>query len=285
MSAVSRTPSASPMFHRVLAYAAAFAVVGVFGFPVFWMVATSLKPLGDIAALEPVWLFWPVLDSYRQVFIDQPLGGMLSNSAIIALSSTAISVLLGSAAAYGMTSRKMIGRPALTIWFLFQRAIPPVVMFVPLYVMFSQLGLLNTHLGMILAYTTFQLPFVVLMMVSFFEDLPAEVGEAAMLDGCSSLQRLFHVDLPLVMPGIAATTFFCLLFSWNEFIMAMIMTGPQTTTLPMAVNTYLFAFGAGTSVPWGPLSALGTIIILLAFACTLLMQRYLVRGMTMGAVK
>ena len=283
----ARTPSASPILRlqNLLVYLAAAAIMVIFGFPVFWMVATSLKPLMSIGALEPVWLFWPVIDSYRQVLSDQPLTLMLGNSAVIAVGSTIISVLLGSAAAYGMASRNMIGRPALTIWFLFQRAIPPVVMFVPLYVVFSKLGLLNTHIGMILAYTTFQLPFVVLMMLSFFDDLPAEIGEAARLDGCSMLQRLRYIDLPLVAPGIAATTFFCLLFSWNEFIMAMIMTGPATTTLPMAVNTYLFAFGAGSSVPWGPLSALGTIIILPAFACTLLMQRYLVRGMTMGAVK
>lgn len=287
MSTASQ-PVAAPFprrLHKLLTYLAAAAIMVVFGFPVFWMVMTSIKPLMSIGALEPVWLFWPVSDSYQQVFSDQPLTLMLGNSALISVCSTAISVLLGAAAAYGMASRKMIGRPALTIWFLFQRAVPPVVLFVPLYVVFSSLGLLNTHTGMVLAYTTFQLPFVVLMMLSFFDDLPGEIGEAAMLDGCTLLQRLRYIDLPLVAPGIAATTFFCLLFSWNEFIMAMIMTGPATTTLPMAVNTYLFAFGAGSSVPWGPLSALGTIIVLPAFACTLLMQRYLVRGMTMGAIK
>ena len=269
-----------------LIYIAALTVVVLFGFPVFWMVMTSIKPTLAVSSIQPVWLFWPVLDNYKRVFVDQPLALMFANSAGIAIGSTTISVLLGSAAAYGISNKKMLGRPVLTIWFLFQRAIPPVVMFVPLYVVFHALGLLNTHLGMILAYTTFQLPFVVLMMLSFFDDLPGEIGEAAMLDGCSMLSRLFYIDLPLVLPGIAATTFFCLLFSWNEFIMAMIMSGPITITLPMAVNTYLFAFGAGgSSVPWGPLAALGTIIILPASACALLMQRFLVRGLTLGAVK
>lgn len=274
-----------PLLRHSVVYILVGAVAIFFSFPVFWMITASLKPVTIISSIEPVWLFKPISDNYLRVARDQPLWSMLWSSSLVATFSTLISVLLGSSAAYGIASRQMIGRPAFVLWFLFQRAIPPVVMFVPLYVVFHSLGLLNTHIGLVLSYTTFQLPFVVLMMVSFFDDLPTEIGEAAILDGCTMFQRLRYIDLPLVLPGIAATSFFCLLFSWNEFIMAMIMGGPGTQTLPLAVNNYLFAFGAGSSVPWGPLSALGTIIMVPAFACTLLMQRYLVRGMTMGAVK
>lgn len=263
----------------------ALTAVGFFGFPVLWMVLTSLKPDSAIAASAPVWLFTPILDNYHRIFTDQPLGQMIGHSALISLASTALSVIAGAAAAYGMAKLKPIGRPALTIWFLFQRAVPPVVMFVPLYVLFHNFGLLNTHLGLILAYTTFELPFVVLTMVSFFDEVPPEIGEAAMLDGCSAWQRFRLVELPLVLPGLAPTTFFCLLFSWNEFILAKIIAGPDTVTLPLAVNTYLFAFGSGGTVPWGPLAAVGTIIIFPVFAATLVMQKYLVRGMTLGAVK
>jgi multiple sugar transport system permease protein len=268
-----------------VAYVAAGGVALVFGFPILWMLLTALKTQADVASLVPTWIFWPTIDNFRRVISDQPMVLMLGNSSLIAVCSTAVSTLAGSAAAYGMTRKGMLGRPALTIWFLFQRAVPPVVLFVPLYVLFQELGLLNTHLGLIAAYTTFELPFVVLIMASFFDDLPPEIGEAAELDGCSPLQCLWLVELPLVLPGIATTAFFCLLFSWNEFIIAMIMSGPATATLPLAVNTYLYVLGMGSGVPWAPLSALGAIIILPAFACTLLMQKYLVRGVTLGAIK
>lgn len=256
-----------------------------FGFPTLWMVVTSLKSGAVIGSANPLQPFVPVADNFLRVLHDQPLGAMIANSAIISIGSTLLSVLVGSSAAFGILRVGRFGRPALVLWFLFQRAVPPVVMFVPLYVLFSQFGLLNTHLGLILAYTTFELPFVIMIMISFFEEVPAEIGEAAELDGCRAWQRFWRIDLPLVMPGLAATTFFCLLFSWNEFILAKIIAGPETTTLPLAVNTYLYAFGTGGTVPWGPLAAVGTLIILPVFAAALLMQKYLVRGMTLGAVK
>jgi multiple sugar transport system permease protein len=279
--------SVAPLRRRGADYAV-FGLVGIallfFGFPTLWMIVMALKSGADIGA-SPLQPFIPVIDNFRRIVTDQPLLPMIANSAVVSIGSTVLSVFIGSAAAYGILRLGRTSRAVMLIWFLFQRAVPPVVMFVPLYVLFSKFGLLNSHIGLVLAYTTFELPFVVMIMLSFFEEVPAEIGEAAQLDGASAWYRFWSIDLPLVAPGLASTTFFCLLFSWNEFILAKIIAGPDTSTLPLAVNTYLYAFGSGGTVPWGPLAAVGVVIIIPVFVVALLMQKYLVRGMTLGAVK
>jgi multiple sugar transport system permease protein len=209
-------------------------------------------------------------------------GGLqgLRDSLIIASATTLVSVLLGALAAYSL-SRFKTGGENFSFWILSTRMFPPVAAALPLFLIFKEIKLLDSHMALIIANTIFNLPFVIWLLKGFFDELPLELEEAALIDGCSYWGAFARVALPLVTPGLVATALFSFIFAWNEFMFALLLTRRTVRTLTIIVPSLV----GGHEILWGEIAAIGTIAIIPGIVLSLLLQRYLVRGLTMGAVK
>lgn len=253
--------------------------------PVYWMLTISLKREVDQFAVPPLWFsFTPTLAHYRDAFFNRAFGQYLITSAIVAVSSTICALVIGTIAAYALARFKMPGGldRKLSLWILSTRMFPPIVTAVPLFLLMGDLGLLNTRASLIILYTGFNLPFVVWMMRGFFIEVPRELEEAAMVDGDSRLGALRRVLLPLVAPGLAATAVFCLIISWNEFLFALVLTQTDAAmTLPVGIAGRVTQY----EIKWGVMSAAGVVAMVPILLFALAVQRYLVRGLSLGAVK
>jgi multiple sugar transport system permease protein len=253
--------------------------------PVYWMVTISLKNEIDQFAMPPRWFaFSPTLAHYRDAFLTRSFGQYLVTSATVATVSTACAVMIGTLAAYGLSRFRLRGGldRRLSVWILSTRMFPPIVSAVPLFLMMRDLALLNTITSLVIVYTAFNLPFVVWMMRGFFQELPRELEEAAMVDGDSRLGALVRIILPLVTPGLAATAVFCLIMSWNEFLLALVLTQTDAAmTLPVGIAGRVTQY----EIKWGVMSAAGVVAMLPILVFALAVQRYLVRGLSLGAVK
>ena len=253
--------------------------------PVYWMLTISLKREVDHFAVPPQWFYFtPTLEHYRDAFLTRAFGQYLITSAIVAVSSTLCALVIGTLAAYALARFRMPGRldRKLALWILSTRMFPPIVTAVPLFLMMRDLQLLNTRVSLVILYTGFNLPFVVWMMRGFFMEVPRELEEAAMVDGDSRLGALRRVLLPLVAPGLAATAVFCLIISWNEFLFALVLTQTDAAmTLPVGIAGRVTQY----EIKWGVMSAAGVVAMLPILLFAMAVQRYLVRGLSLGAVK
>jgi multiple sugar transport system permease protein len=257
----------------------------VFMFPVVWMFLTSFKTGQEYFSYPPVFL--PEDFSLRNyvnamTFPPDGRGGLqgLRDSLIIATSTTIVSVIMGALAAYSL-SRFKTGGENFSFWILSTRMMPPIAAALPLFLIFKQLRLLDTHLALIIANTIFNLPFVVWLLKGFFDDLPAEMEEAALIEGCSPWGAFWRIALPLVAPGIVAVSLFSFIFAWNEFMFALLFTRRSVRTLTIIVPSLV----GGHEILWGEIAAIGMVAILPGILLSLLLQRYLVRGLSMGAIK
>lgn len=249
--------------------------------PIVMIVVTSLKTRVDAMAMPPVWFFKPTFSNYSGIFKLYDMGLYFKNSMIAALASTLVTVILGTPAAYVFARVRFRAKENLAFWILSQRMTPPIAAIIPLFIMLRTLSLLDTLWGLVLVYTTFNLPFLIWMMRSFFEDLPVELEENALVDGCSRYGAFFRVALVLAAPGLAAAAIFTFLFTWNEFVFALILTGTRSMTMPVAVQF----FQRETGIDWGHSCAAAVTMMVPMLLFTLFIQRYLVRGLTFGAVK
>jgi multiple sugar transport system permease protein len=270
---------------RSAKYALAIAAVTAAVVPVFWMLTISLKTEVDQFASPPKWFtFTPTLAHYYDAFSTRSFGQYLITSAMVATLSTACAMVLGTLAAYGLSRFRLRGQldRRLSLWILSTRMFPPIVTAVPLFLMMRDLRLINTITSLVIVYTALNLPFVVWMMRGFFKELPRELEEAAMVDGDSRLGALVRVNLPLVTPGLAATAVFCLIVSWNEFLLALVLTQTDAAmTLPVGIAGRVTQY----EIKWGVMSAAGVVAMVPILAFALAVQRYLVRGLSLGAVK
>jgi multiple sugar transport system permease protein len=258
----------------------AIFLVGVL-VPILTVAVNSFKTPTEIFARDWSLLFTPTLENYAKVFGQLSFAQNLVNSGIVAVGSTLLSLALGVPFAYALARLPVRGREGWARLILFTRMVPAVALVVPMFVIFQQLHLTGSYLALILAHTTFNLPIVIWMMRSFFEDLPLELEEAALVDGSTRFGAFARVALPLASPGIAATAVLCLLFSWNEFLFALVLSGSATKTVPIGVSSFI-----GTvSVDWGGSSAAAIVALIPIFILGLLAQRFLVRGLTFGGVK
>lgn len=268
-------------FKRGLVYFVLIVATIFLIFPLFWLFSSALKESQHIWLIPPVWIFRPVLDHFALIFRERNFVKFLTNSLIVACGSTAISIFLGSLAAYSLARLTIKGRKHIAFWIISLRMMPPIVVILPLYIFFSRLRLIDTHLGLILAHITLNLPFAVWMLMGFLRDVPREIEEAALTDGCSHIGTLFKIMLPIIAPGLAATAVFCVIWSWNDFIFAFSLTSTEAATLPVPISGFL-----GDYVwEWSAFYAGGSIAALPIILLALLAQKYLVRGMTFGAVK
>jgi multiple sugar transport system permease protein len=263
-----------------LRYLAAIAVTIVFLFPVYWLFAVSLKTPAEIFASPPVWVPANLqFGNYAVLFKDGDAWTVM-NSVIIASTSTAIAMSLGTLAAYSL-ARFKTGGDNLAIWIISQRMIPPIAIVFPIFLLFAMIGWVDTFHGLILLYTAFNLPYVIWMMRGYFEDVPIELEESALIDGCTRWQALTRVVLPVARNGIFATAVFTFIFAWNDYIFALILTRTEVTTYTVQVMGY---FGAQSTI-WAKISAMSVLGTLPIFFAVATLQRYLVRGISMGAVK
>jgi multiple sugar transport system permease protein len=277
---MQRATGNSPMRY-VVAFAAAIVALA----PVYWMITISLKSELDHFATPPPWInFGPTLEHYVDAFVTRSFGQYLITSAIVAVSSTLCALIIGTLAAYALARFSLpfgLDRK-LSMWILSTRMFPAIVTAVPLFMMMRDLRLLNTKLSLIIVYTAFNLPFVVWMMRGFFVEVPRDLEEAALVDGDSRLGALFRVVLPLVAPGLAATAVFCLIISWNEFLFALVLTQTDAAmTLPVGIAGRVTQY----EIKWGVMSAAAAVALVPILVFALSVQKYLVRGLSMGAVK
>lgn len=263
---------------RLGLYAGLAAVLLPFMFVFFWMATSSLKVPVEIFAIPPVWIFQPTLQNYRTAFEAQPFGRYFLNSAIVAVASTLLGMTLGLPAAYSIARYR---QQKLALAILAARIMPGVAYLVPLFLLFRNLGLLGTHPALIASHVLVTFPLTVWVMITFFEDLPSEILDAAFIDGCSRFGAFWRVALPMTRPGLVATAILAFIFSWNDFKFALILSSAETRTLPVAV----FHWVGFISVDWGPLMASATVITLPALILVLFIQRHIVSGLTLGGVK
>jgi multiple sugar transport system permease protein len=270
---------------RLLRYAVIVTAALMALAPVYWMVTISLKTEADQFALPPRWIgFRPTFEHYREAFFARSFGRYLLTSAVVSVSSTALAMTIGTLAAYGLARFRMPAKmdKRLSLWILSTRMFPPIVTVVPLFLMMRDLRLLDTIASLVIVYTAFNLPFVVWMMRGFFQELPRELEEAAMVDGDSRMGALGRVILPLVAPGLAATAVFCLIVSWNEFLFALVLAQTDASmTLPVGIAGRVTQY----EIKWGVMSAAGTVAMVPILVFALAVQRYLARGLSLGAVK
>jgi multiple sugar transport system permease protein len=268
------------------ATAVRFLYIGLFTLfllaPFYWVAVTSIKPPDDYLHTPPIWFPAHPTSVHYGTALNHMQGWLgLKNSLIIAFVVTIASVLIGSAAAYSM-ARFRTGGKHLAFWVLSQRFLPPIAVVIPIFLMYRNLALVDTRLGLIILYTVFSLPFSVWMMYTYFRQLPPDLEEAALVDGCSRWQALWKVAAPLAAPGLVSAAAFAFIFSWTEFLFAVILTSRSAVTLPVAIAGITSGFQGAT---YGEASALTIVSLVPALLLGLLVQRHLVRGLTLGAVQ
>ncbi len=252
----------------------------VFFFPVLWMVLTGFKQEADAYSDPPKLFFTPTLDQYRGV-LDSGIGTALLNSAFATIVSTLLVLLLGVPAAFALSLRPVKKTKDVLFFFISTKMLPVVAAIVPLYVIVGDIGMLDNIWTLVILYTAMNLPIAVWMMRSFFLEVPSELLEAASMDGASLWTSVREVILPLVSPGIAATSLICVIFSWNEFFFAVNLTAVQAQTIPV----YLVGFITGQGLYWAQLSAAATFAALPVVLAGWFAQNKLVRGLSFGAIK
>ena len=257
--------------------------------PLFIMFVSSFKDLleafqlpavGDWAGIGIFFNFTPTVAHYVNLFENNNFGIYFLNSLVAALGSALVSVVLGASAAYALSRSEFRGKKDLLFWIISTRMAPVVAVLVPLYAIFRSAGLIGTLPGLVLAYTTFNLPFAIWILKGFFDNVPYAIEEAAMCDGCNRLQAMREI-LPLVAPGVGAFLVLCVLFAWNDFLFASIIGSGGAKTLPVATRELV----QPQNIQWGSIMAAGTVTTIPMMFLGLLIRRYLVTGLTMGAVR
>jgi multiple sugar transport system permease protein len=264
----------------------------IYFFPVLWIILTAFKSYSDALAVPPKWLFTPTLENFVQVFnraysadgvaVDTKFDLFFFNSIFIAGTSVALALIIGTLAAYGFSRYPLKGNQTYLFIILTTRMLPAIVVIIPILIMFRVTGLAGTYLGIILLYTAFNLPFTIWMMKSFFDELSPDVEDAARLDGSSDTKVFFKICMPQVYAGVAATAVFGLILTWNEYLFALLLTGVQTRTVPVAMAQTI---GGDIGVRWGLLAAIETLFLIPVILVTFFLQNHLLRGVTFGTVK
>jgi multiple sugar transport system permease protein len=276
MSAASATGDRRPLLWTSVVVCYALVVL----FPIFWMASMMVKPPDAMFARPTVWLFVPTFEHFAYV-LAQGFHWNLLTSLVLCLVSTALIVIIGTPAAYAFARFEMRFKDDLFLFILATRMAPPVCLVIPFYLIFAKIGLLDTFLGLTLAYMTFNLSFYVWVLRSFCRDLPPEIEEAAVLEGWPQIRVFQRVVLPLLRNGIVATSVLCFIFAWNEFLFAFMLGGKGVQTLPVAIPKLITSQG----VRWGEMAIVGMTALLPVLIVVFVLQRHIVRGLTLGAVK
>lgn len=249
--------------------------------PFIWLILTSLKTRLDIFAIPPRFIFQPTWKNYISAFGKRHFLPMFYNSLIISVSTTLLSLAVGTLGAYALARFRLFGGKHISFWILSTRMFPPIVLVIPFYIMATRWGLHDSRFLMVIVYTTFNLPFVVWIMRSFFEDIPYDLEKAAMADGYTRWDAFWKIILPLSAPGLVTTAILCFIFSWNEFLFANVLTAAVAKTVPVGIRGLV----TSRAIEWGEIAAVATLQVIPVLAFTFAVQKYIIRGLTLGAVK
>ncbi|MHB1415492.1 MAG: carbohydrate ABC transporter permease [Chloroflexota bacterium] len=264
----------------IIHWALVIAIVVVVLFPFLWLLQMSLKIEAEAFKMPPKLLFVPTLQNYRDL-LDSKFLRYFGNSAISSTSTTVLALLLGVPAAYALSRARFGNNAAVAMWILFTRMVPPIAFGIPFFMVYRNLGLIDTLYGLVLIYLTFNLSLVVWMMRSFFDGLPRSLEEAAYIDGAGRTEAFLRITLPLAGPGLATTAIFCFLMSWNDFFFSLILTRTNAMTAPVGIVNFMNYEGW----EWGKITAASTLIALPILLISFLVRKYLVQGLTAGALK
>lgn len=249
--------------------------------PIILMLQQSVKPTLIMFADPPQLIFKPTLKHFEKIFTKNNIMENMTNSIIVGGVTTFLCLAMGSMCAYSLAKLRIPGKHIWAFMILLTRMVPVGALMMPLYVMMRKIGIANTYLAIIIAHTTLNLPFCIWMLKGFFEDIPLELEQAAQVDGCSKFKIYLLISLPLAASGMVATGILTLLNSWNEFMFALILSGRETRTLPVGISSFV----GSVSIDWGGSSAAAVLASIPVFIAGIFIQKYLVRGITTGAVK
>ena len=252
--------------------------------PIYWIVITSFKTSGEILDLNNI-TFFPkdfTLENYTGLFEQFHYGVLLKNSLLVSVASALVVTVFSMLGGYSLARYKFRGKQTVVLFFLITQMIPGILVIIPLYIIFSKLGMINTHIGLFIYYVTVNLPFCVITMRSFFERIPITLEEAAKVDGCTKMQSLFKIVFPIMFPGIVSVFVFGFIGAWNELIAGSIfISTPEMWTIPVGLKTLIGKY----NVEWGLLMAGGVMALIPTALMFAVMQKFIMEGMTAGAVK
>jgi len=260
---------------------ATYIIAVAFVFPVLWVFLMSLKKSVDAFAIPPKWIFRPVIENFVKVFNNNYFVHNYRNSFLLAFVSTILSLAIGMTAAYALTRFRFRGQGALSFWILVTRMAPASAMVVPFFMILNRMRLIDSFVGLVIVSMSFNIGYIIWMIRGFVLSVPVECEEAAIVDGCTPFGVFWHITFPMCLPGIASVGIQAFIFAWNEFLYALILTRTEWKTAPIAVLGYITSEG----IMWGELAAASMLIVLPVLVLALSIQRYIVSGLTMGAVK
>jgi multiple sugar transport system permease protein len=266
------------MIRRIAFYLLLVVLFFPFFFVFAWMIEGAFKTQVQNTAIPPLFIFKPTLSNFETVFSKNPMWEFLRNSAFVGIGSTILALIFGLPAAYTIAKYK---QQRLAIAILVARIMPGISFLVPWFIMFSNAKLIGTYTALILAHLLITLPMTIWLMIAFFEDIPQDLDDAALIDGCNQFQAFWLISLPLTKPGIAASAILSFIFSWNNFLFSLVLANQETRPLPVAV----FSFISYTQIDWGGLNAAAVIVTLPVLIMILFVQKHMVRGLTLGSTK
>ncbi len=266
---------------RILFWLVLAVILMFFMAPLIWLVSTSFKNYIDAFAMPPKLVFKPTLENYISVFNKANFFNYMKNSIVCAVIPTAVGIILGVPCAYSIAMLKLKNPKNLSFFFLSARIAPPIMSLLPLYIIFSKIGIIGDKITIIIMYTLMCIPIVVWLMPVYFRELPIELREAARVDGCSEFRVFWNIVLPLVKGAVAATAIYCIITCWNEFLIALVLSNKTSQTLPVTVTSFMTFQGT----QWGPLTAAGTIIMVPMLIFGFFIQKSFAKGLAGGAVK
>ncbi len=252
-----------------------------FSFPIYWIVASSLKHRADMFRIPPEWIFSPIITHYAEVFTNPEIQRAILNSLIIAVGNTALTLFLAIFTAYSLARFDFKMKNIISLSFLSLRMLPPIAMVVPLFLLSRNIGLYDTHIAVILATNIFTLPYAIWILKGFFESLPRELEESALIDGCSRVQAIYKIVIPLSLPGILVAGIFSFIFAWNQFQYPLILTDRFAQPMPVVIASFLLPTG---HIYWGQMFATATTLAFPTIIFGLLVRKYFVTGITLGAI-
>lgn len=271
----------SPLEKIIITILTILAVI-FFMMPLYWLLITAFKYGRDAFAIPPQWLFFDfTIKNFVEALTETKTLNFISNSLIITGGATIFSLLLGVPAAYAIARSKSRMLNSSSLFFLVLLMVPPVAMLIPFYLIMRDIDLLGTYWAVIILDTVFDASFVVWMMRSYFADVPKEMEEAALVDGASHFSAFIKVALPLSIPGIITSAIYCVIYSWNDFLFALMLTSPKTKTIPLGI----LASFSSVEIGWGRMAAMSVFAIIPAVIISLFLNRYFIQGLTMGASK
>ncbi|QPM69111.1 carbohydrate ABC transporter permease [Atribacter laminatus] len=259
------------------------AIIFIFAalFPIYWILTLSLKNQIDSFVYPPTWIFKPIADNYIKLFVDESFVKYLINSLVVSIISVGIGLVLGAPAAYALSRLKIKGIEWLLFIILCIRMIPPMSLAVPFFTIFAKYRMIDTYLGLIIVYLTFTLPLIIWILKAFFDEVPQALEECAVLEGCSTFQVFRKISLPLISEATVAAAILSWIFSWNEFLFAMILTRESAKTAPVMITSFM----KFEDLEWGLIAAASMIIAFPVVIFGIFVRRYLVSGLTSGALK